>query len=123
MQAVDRDSAEHYQWGNACDGWRLLDRPDLAVTAERVPPGAAEIRHYHASARQFFYILSGTATVELDGDTIVLQAGQGLEVPPGIPHRFRNESSADVHFLVISHPATRDDRIESVTGVTGVLAQ
>jgi mannose-6-phosphate isomerase-like protein (cupin superfamily) len=38
--------------------------------------------------------------------------GQGIEVAPGVPHQFMNESVEDVHFLVVSHPTTRGDRVE-----------
>lgn len=110
---VDRTSAQHYTWGGVCDGWHLLQRPELSVIAERVPPGAQETRHFHASARQFFYILSGSAVIELPGARIALAQGQGLEVPPGVAHQFINASEADVHFLVISHPSTRGDRTEA----------
>ncbi len=111
-QPIDRSSAEHYLWGGVCDGWHLVKRPDMSVIAERVPPGAQETRHHHATARQFFFILSGCAVIEIDGERVALAQGQGLEVPPGAPHQFMNESSADVHFLVISHPSTRGDRVE-----------
>jgi mannose-6-phosphate isomerase-like protein (cupin superfamily) len=42
---------------------------------------------------------------------VVLQNGQGLEIPPEVKHQFKNQSQADVHFLVISIPTTRGDRI------------
>ena len=113
MDIIDRDSAQHYMWGEVCDGWHLLQRPELSVIAERVPPGASEVRHRHQHARQFFYILSGRAVMELDGRRIELGAGQGLEIPPGAAHRFRNDSAAEVQFLVISHPTTRGDRAEA----------
>ena len=99
---ISKANAEHYTWAEVCDGWRLVDRPDLSVIHERVPPGAAEVRHYHAQARQFFFVLAGTATLEL-----------GLEVPPGVPHQLLNLSSAEIEFLVISHPATRGDRVRA----------
>ncbi|WGS84001.1 cupin domain-containing protein [Methylomonas sp. UP202] len=112
MQAIDRSSAEHYQWGAACDGWHLVKRADMSVISERVPPGASEVRHFHAGARQFFYILRGDAIMEINGKRIQLSQGQGIEVAPGTPHQFVNESIADVEFLVISLPATTGDRIE-----------
>ncbi len=31
MKIVDTLSAEHYLWGNGCDGWHLLKRDDLSV--------------------------------------------------------------------------------------------
>ena len=112
MKPIDRDSAEHYVWGDACDGWHLVQQPDMSVIAERVPPGAKEVRHFHSTARQFFFILSGSACIEFEGERVVLGEGQGIEVAPNIPHQFMNESPEDVHFLVISHPSTKGDRVE-----------
>jgi len=109
---IDRRVVEHYLWGEGCDGWHLVKRDDMSVIAERVPPGACETRHLHEKARQFFYILSGSAIIEMDSERIPLNEGQGIEVKPGTPHRFGNESTEDVHFLVISHPASHGDRIE-----------
>jgi mannose-6-phosphate isomerase-like protein (cupin superfamily) len=112
MHPIDRSTAEHYKWGDVCDGWHLVKRTDMSVIAERVPPGASEVRHFHSAARQFFYILRGCAVIEMGGERIALSEGQGVEVAPGIPHQFLNESSADVHFLVISHPSAKGDRFE-----------
>jgi mannose-6-phosphate isomerase-like protein (cupin superfamily) len=107
---VDIGSAEHYCWGEGSDGWHLLKRDDLSVIRERVPPGGAETRHRHARSRQFFYVLEGAAVLEVDGVRHALAAGQGLHVPPGAAHRFRNESGAEVHFLVVSAPKSHGDR-------------
>jgi len=103
-------SAEHYIWGGRCDGWHLLKRSDLSVIQERVPPGAGEIKHFHSLARQFFYILSGSATLVFEAYEVVLHAGEALEVPPGVQHRFANNSTSAVEFLVISSPTTVGDR-------------
>lgn len=109
-QPTDRRTAEHYAWGEVCDGWRLLNGPDLAIIEERVPPGHGEVRHVHERARQFFYVLSGTAALEFDGERVTFGAGQGVHVPPGVPHRFANAGDCDVVFLVVSAPATAGDR-------------
>ena len=111
-RVVVRDERNHYPWGEGSEGWHLLRRQDLSVIAERVPPGGREARHRHAQARQFFYVLSGRARIELDGREVALAAGQGLEVPPGLGHQFMNPYDEDVHFLVISMPTTRGDRID-----------
>ncbi len=113
MNPVSTQSAEHYHWGGACDGWHLLARDDLGVIEERMPPGAAEQRHLHQHARQFFCVLEGEATLEMDGLAQVLRRGQGLHVPPGAPHQMRNDSGADVRFLVISAPRSHGDRVSS----------
>jgi len=111
IAATSIHDAPHYRWGDACDGWRLLDTPELSVIEERVPGGAGEVRHYHRSARQFFYILSGSAALEFDGCRIALERGQGLHVPPGVPHQFVNTAEDDVVFLVVSSPTTAGDRV------------
>jgi hypothetical protein len=65
---VDAATAEHYVWGNGCDGWHLLKTEGLSVIKERVPPGESERAHLHTKARQFFFIswsyppLKATAT-------------------------------------------------------------
>jgi mannose-6-phosphate isomerase-like protein (cupin superfamily) len=107
---VDIDVAEHYRWGEVCDGWHLLKLDGFSVIRERVPPGANETRHRHARARQFFYVLEGAAVIEVDSTRHTLAAGQGLHVPPGAAHQFRNESDSDVHFLVVSVPKSHGDR-------------
>jgi mannose-6-phosphate isomerase-like protein (cupin superfamily) len=108
---VSKQFAEHYTWGANCDGWRLVDQAGLSVIHERMPPGTAEVRHYHQAARQFFFVLSGSATMELAGICHTLQAQQGIEIAPGLRHQISNDSDADVEFLVISQPTTRGDRV------------
>jgi len=112
MKIIDRDTAEHYNWGNHCDGWRLVNHNELSVISERVPPGEREIRHHHTKTLQFFYILNGEAVVEINGTPVTLSSGQGVEIPPGVPHQFINNSDGDVDFLVISQPDSREDRTE-----------
>ena len=103
-------SAEHYVWGGSCDGWHLLKDPSLSVIQERVPPGVGEVRHFHGHARQFFYVLTGVATLEFEGYSVQLNPGEGSEVPPEVPHRFMNNTELEVSFLVISAPSTIGDR-------------
>ena len=102
---------EHYQWGDGCDGWHLVNQPALSVIRERMPPGTAEVRHLHRNARQFFFVLSGTAVLELNAVINELKAGEGLEVPPGTPHQLFNQGSEPLEFLVVSHPHSHGDRV------------
>src|SRR5690242_20590707 len=96
------ENAEHYVWGEICDGWHLLKRDDMSVIQERVPARGAEVMHFHNTARQFFYILEGQGEMVLEDQKIVLGKGPGIEIPPQVKHQFKNSSAADVHFLVIS---------------------
>jgi len=109
---ISKDNAEHYNWGDNCDGWYLVKRQDMSIIHERMPSGTQEKRHYHHQSRQFFFVLAGTLTMELNGEIHTLTAQTGLEIPPGEPHQASNRSASDVEFMVISHPTTRGDRID-----------
>ena len=108
---IDRTTAEHYIWGQHCDGWHLVKSDSLSVIQELMPPHTSEVRHKHSRSRQFFFVLSGEAAIEIDASTHILQAEQGLEIGPETPHRILNNSSEDLHFLVISCPPSHGDRI------------
>ena len=110
LRIVERSVAPHYTWGSNCDGWRLVDRPELSVIEERVQPGAGEEWHVHDRARQFFYVLSGRAEIRTTAGVVSLTPGVGAEVPPGLAHQFANVGDSDVVFLVTSSPGTRGDR-------------
>lgn len=110
---ISKQNAEHYIWGDKCDGWYLVNHKDLSVIQERMPANTKEVRHYHKNSRQFFYVLTGISTIEIDGQSISLYPKEGIEVPPLIPHQMRNESNQDVEFLVISQPNSHNtgDRV------------
>lgn len=123
MEVVSRANAAHYVWGGTCDGWHLLATAGLSVIEERVPPGGAEMPHLHARAHQFFYVLAGQATLELGGQRLVVAPGEGLEVPPGVPHRLLNADAAELRFLVVSAPPSHGDRILAAAGTVGPEAE
>ena len=76
-----------------------------------MPPGTEEALHFHHKSQQFFYILTGTATFEIEGATIKVDANEGIHIKPNQQHKIKNDSNADLHFLVISEPMAHGDRI------------
>jgi mannose-6-phosphate isomerase-like protein (cupin superfamily) len=103
-------------WGEGCLSYDLVDRGDLIVVQETMPPRGAEVRHAHARARQFFYVLSGTLVIERGSETFILGARDGLEIAPGTPHRVTNQSELPVEFLAVASPTTKGDRIMAPDG-------
>ncbi len=110
---ISKNNAEHYIWGNNCDGWRLINDEDRSIIHERMPAGTSEIRHFHHKSKQFFFVLSGTMTIEVNGSEYRLGKHEGIEVLPSVPHQVLNKSGKDIEFLVISQPNTRNDRINA----------
>jgi mannose-6-phosphate isomerase-like protein (cupin superfamily) len=110
MSIMNKAVAEHYTWGAGCDGWRLLNREDLSVIQERIPPGLGEVLHFHTRARQVFFLLEGQLEIEVARKKMMLASGDSLEIAPMQHHRVTNTSNRDAHFLVISSPSTTGDR-------------
>jgi quercetin dioxygenase-like cupin family protein len=114
-QVISTKSAEHYRWGGPqatdCDGWHLVRTPELSVIEELMPPGTSEARHSHVHARQFFYVLEGELTLEVEHHDYILQAGEGLEISPGQKHQAMNRSTNLIRMLVTSQPPSHCDRI------------
>ncbi len=108
---ISTANADHYRWGEGCDGWHLVNQDTLSVIQERVPPGKGERKHYHTKSRQFFFVLEGTATLEANGNLFTVKEREGLEISAAVPHLLRNDSSADLVFLVISSPKSHGDRV------------
>lgn len=108
---ISIQNAEHYIWGNNCDGWHLLKSDTLSVIQERMPPHTFEKLHFHQKAQQVFYILSGAATFLIDGETQLVKAGESISIPKQVPHQIRNEQEEDLWFLVVSEPKSQGDRV------------
>ena len=107
---IERQTAEHYLWGDNCDSWVLADTLGLSVKQESMPSGTKEKLHFHTNAQQFFFILKGSATFYLEDSKIILTEEKGLLIQPKTKHFIANETSEQLEFLVISQPTTNNDR-------------
>jgi quercetin dioxygenase-like cupin family protein len=59
-------------------------------------PGESIAEHYHPYSEEFLYVISGTLTVDLDGDPVVVPADSGVMVPINAAHRLRNTGTEQV---------------------------
>jgi len=105
-------NVESYKWGENCNGWHLLKTNSLSVIQEKMPSGTAERKHYHHFSQQLFFILSGTATFDIEGQEFVLSLHESIHVLPGVKHFIANKGEYDLEFLVISEPKSHGDRID-----------
>lgn len=60
--------------------------------------------HRHQKLHDMFYVLEGTLTVNVEGETRELGAGSFVCVPPGVAHTFSNPGHAPVRFLNFNTP-------------------
>jgi mannose-6-phosphate isomerase-like protein (cupin superfamily) len=110
---ISTKSAEHYTWGATCDGWHLVKTAELSVIEELMPPGTSETRHSHVHASQFFYVLEGELTIEVEYHDFVLKPGEGIEVSPGQRHQAFNKSKSPLRMIVTSQPPSHGDRVDA----------
>lgn len=108
---LSKENASHYTWGESCDGWIFVENENLSVKQERMPAHTSEQLHYHEKAQQFFFILKGIATFEIEAETIEVKANEGLHIEAGKKHRIINNGEDDLEFILSSQPTTKGDRI------------
>src|ERR1700679_1195482 len=68
-----------------------------------VAPGKRLSYQRHAKRAEHWFIVSGTATVTLDGVVLKVQAGESIDIPTEGAHRSANEGDADVVFIEVQH--------------------
>jgi mannose-6-phosphate isomerase-like protein (cupin superfamily) len=70
----------------------LLDLSNAPVANQSlaeatIPAGGATQRHYHRASEEFYYILEGSGSMEIDGETREVGVGDAILIPPGAWHQ------------------------------------
>jgi mannose-6-phosphate isomerase-like protein (cupin superfamily) len=86
-------------------GFRKVRTP-LGVTAFGVnavvmPPGYEGFLHYHDTQDELYFVHSGTARFEIDGETRELGPGGLVHVESTTPRKFSNAGDDDLVVLVV----------------------
>jgi quercetin dioxygenase-like cupin family protein len=73
-------------------------------------PGAfVAAAHVHPNQQERFEVLSGSLTLQLDGQERTLSPGDVAVIPPGRPHRWWNSGEEEAHVLGELRPALRTE--------------
>ena len=64
-----------------------------------IKPGDRIGEHYHPYSEEFVYVVCGQLEVDLDGEAQELQPEQGLLIPLGMRHRFRNVGKVEARMV------------------------
>ena len=70
-----------------------------------VPPGGGPPPHVHSREEEGFYILEGEITLQASDQKVVASSGMFVNMPIGMPHSFKNESSKAATMLIMIAPA------------------
>lgn len=82
--------------------------PEVLVFESLWPPDARHApAHVHPAQEERFTVLEGVVHLRAGTDEHVLQAGDSLAVPPGVPHRGRSATGAGARLRLEFRPALR----------------
>ncbi len=73
----------------------------FGVNAVVYPPGHPGVGHYHDTQDELYFVHSGTARVEVDGEERVLEAGGLFHVESTTPRKIANIGKDDLVMLVV----------------------
>lgn len=74
----------------------LCDSASYKVKEIVVNPGHRLSYQYHHKRAEHWYIMSGTATIILDGVVLTKRAGESIDIALGQKHRIGNDGSVPV---------------------------
>ncbi|HNX18329.1 MAG TPA: cupin domain-containing protein [Methanoregula sp.] len=69
-----------------------------------VPAKEATLPHMLKKSTELYYILEGTGTMHIDGETAPVRPGQIVLIPPGTNQFIQNTGKYDLVFLCIVSP-------------------
>lgn len=93
---------------------RELGLKRLGIHHEVAPPGSrSSFPHAESDEDEFVLVLSGRPDVWIDGELYALEPGDAVAFPAGtgIAHSFLNNSSEDMHLLIIGEASKPGNRI------------
>ena len=92
----------------------ILDTTNAPVKGQSlaeaaVPAGGATQRHYHKASEEFYFMLSGKATMEIDGEEREVGPGDAILIPAGAWHQIRATAGEGLRFLCCCAPPYSHD--------------
>lgn len=109
---LQRGRPEAVEVKGAHDGVGLsyIGRPPVPVGTHfevldwEFPPGSTEGPHHHGDdgvGLEWYYLLSGTLMLSLDGEEIELQPGDSVSIDPGVERGVRNTGDVNARIILV----------------------
>jgi mannose-6-phosphate isomerase-like protein (cupin superfamily) len=70
----------------------------------RLPVGASTTPHRHILTEEIYYILEGTARMQVDQEIRDVRSGDAVAIPPGAFHQITNTGTGTLSFLCCCAP-------------------
>ena len=69
-----------------------------------LPPLGATQRHFHRLSEEFYFILEGGGTMEINGEESLVGPGDAILIPAGAWHQIRSTENEALRFLCCCAP-------------------
>ena len=69
-----------------------------------IAAGEGTVRHHHRVSEEIYYLVQGRATMEVDGASAEVSAGDAILIPPGAWHQITASSDGPVRLLCTCSP-------------------
>jgi len=67
-------------------------------------PSEATERHYHREMEEIYFVVKGSGTMEVDGETQTVRPGDAVLIPAGAWHQLENNGSSELRILCCCAP-------------------
>jgi mannose-6-phosphate isomerase-like protein (cupin superfamily) len=106
---VTRDGSTIREWAGR--GY-TAEAGALSLAEATVAPGGVTIEHLHRRSEELYLVTAGAGTIWVGDEERAIAAGDCVAIPPGTPHRLRNDGDADlVVVCACSPPYSHEDTV------------
>jgi mannose-6-phosphate isomerase-like protein (cupin superfamily) len=77
---------------------------EQSLAEAQVPAGGATQRHYHKASEELYFMLEGTATMEIDGEERPVGPGDAVLIPAAAWHQISATDGEPLRFLCCCAP-------------------
>lgn len=113
------DEADEYYFHEGCFILELSNSaadPEVSIARARVKPGVTTKLHCLTGVTERYFILAGSAVVEINGLPQPVAPGDVVLIPPLVSQRISNIGNEDLVFLAICSPRFTPEVYEDISG-------
>jgi len=114
VEIVNRSQGAPFITKDGSEIRSILDRTNSSAAHQSLaeatlPPGARTELHLHPRTEEIYYILRGTGRMAVGTEERQVGPGDGILIPPGMPHTIRNVGDEPLVFLCCCAPPYSDE--------------
>ena len=106
---------EELQYGEFKPLWQKHGMDQIEVRITRIPPNGTNTKyHMHTKEEEWFFVLSGSCHINIEGEWHLIESMDSIYKPPGDYHIFRNfgDQHCDIIMLGTNVEGSQVNRLD-----------